>query len=54
MGCGGINFADRKITVLLSILAYKYSVKQGFELFEIQKDFWADGFDMCNMIYKQL
>mgnify|MGYP000577835523 CR=1 FL=1 len=44
----------RKITVRISQVAYKYYEKQGFELFEIQKDFWADGFDMCNMIYKQL
>jgi ribosomal protein S18 acetylase RimI-like enzyme len=44
----------QKITVRTSQVAYKFYEKQGFELFEIIKDYWADGFDMYNMEYKQL
>jgi len=43
----------QKITVRTSQVAYKFYQKQGFELFEIKKDYWADGFDMYNMEYKQ-
>lgn len=43
----------QKITVRTSQVAYKFYEKQGFELFEIIKDYWADGFDMYNMEYKQ-
>lgn len=43
----------QKITVRTSQVAYKFYEKQGFQLFEIIKDYWADGFDMYNMEYKQ-
>jgi [ribosomal protein S18]-alanine N-acetyltransferase len=42
----------QKITVRTSQIAYKFYEKQGFELFEIKKNYWADGFDMYNMEYK--
>jgi|GEM_PF-46189 len=43
----------QKITVRTSQIAYRFYEKKGFELFEIIKDYWADGFDMYNMEYKQ-
>ncbi|MGB3227706.1 MAG: GNAT family N-acetyltransferase [Saprospiraceae bacterium] len=46
--------STQKITVRTSQVAYKFYEKQGFELFEIKKDYWADGFDLYNMEYKQL
>ncbi|KHJ36773.1 N-acetylglutamate synthase [Pedobacter glucosidilyticus] len=42
----------REITVRTSQVAYKFYEKQGFELLETQKDYWAEGLDMYNMKYK--
>ncbi|TAF65016.1 MAG: GNAT family N-acetyltransferase [Cytophagales bacterium] len=40
----------QKIIVRTSQVAYKFYEKQ---LLEIKKDYWAEGFDMYNMEYKQ-
>ena len=42
----------QKITVRTSQVASKFYEKQGFELTEIKKDYWAKGFDMYRMEYK--
>jgi ribosomal protein S18 acetylase RimI-like enzyme len=43
----------QKISVRTSQIAYKFYEKNGFELFEIIKDYWAKGFDLYNMEFKK-
>ena len=43
----------RKITVRTSQMAYRFYEKQGFELCEVRKDYWAEGFDMYRMEYRR-
>lgn len=44
----------KKIIVRTSQVSYKFYEKQGFELIEIIKNYWADGFDLYYMQYKFL
>ncbi|WP_207422764.1 GNAT family N-acetyltransferase [Desertivirga brevis] len=92
VGCGGINFDDKKtvgklswdimhpdyrgrnlgkllvlyrlqkltaiesvktITVRTSQLAYEFYKKQGFDVLEVAKDFWAEGIDMYKMEFRR-
>lgn len=39
----------QKIIVRTSQLTYKFYEKQGFEILEITKDYWAKGFDLYSM-----
>lgn len=39
------------IAVRTSQMAYQYYAKFGFELKEIVKDYWADGFDLYDMAF---
>ena len=42
----------KKITVRTSQVTFKFYEKQGFELIQITKDYWADGFDLYQMEYR--
>lgn len=44
----------RRITVRTSQLACGFYRKRGFELKEIRRDYWAEGFDLYRMEYKPL
>jgi len=43
----------QKISVRTSQITYKFYENNGFELFEIIKDYWAKGFDLYNMEFKK-
>jgi ribosomal-protein-alanine N-acetyltransferase len=43
----------KTITVRTSQLAWRFYQKQGFELVETSKDFWAKGFDLYRMEYQK-
>ena len=44
----------KKIIVRTSQIVYKFYEKSDFKLFEIVKDYWAEGFDLYNMEYSKL
>ncbi|TDS12197.1 GNAT family N-acetyltransferase [Sphingobacterium paludis] len=44
----------RSISVRTSQLAYLFYQKHGFELVEIQKDYWAPGLDLYAMVYREV
>lgn len=44
----------QKIIVRTSQVAYLFYEKQGFELKEVVQDYWAEGFDLYIMEYKQI
>lgn len=46
--------AIREITVRTSQLAYLFYQKNGFSLLEIQKDYWAKGYDLYSMKYQHI
>ena len=49
-----VKSIDNSITIMVrtSQLAYKFYEKNGFILQEIEKDYWAKGFDLFSMTYK--
>lgn len=43
----------KTITVRTTQLTYEFYQKNGFELKEVKKDYWAEGFDLYKMEYKK-
>ncbi|TCK80826.1 GNAT family N-acetyltransferase [Albibacterium bauzanense] len=43
----------KTITVRTTQLTYEFYQKNGFELKEVEKDYWAEGFDLYKMEYKK-